>query len=77
MKRKFIGNHLRVGKEGQITLPASICRQANLAEGDLLEILVDGEGSIRLVPISADVQALMEQAQLEDVDWALRQKTKY
>jgi len=77
MKRKFIGNHLRVGKQGQITLPTSICSQANLAEGAVLEVLVDADGSIRLVPISAKVQALMEKAQLEDVDWALRQKTKY
>ena len=77
MKRKFIGNHLRVGKQGQINLPTSICRQANLMEGAVLEVLVDAEGSIRLVPISADVQALIEQAQLQDVDWVLRQKTKY
>jgi AbrB family looped-hinge helix DNA binding protein len=69
--------YLEVRQNGQITLPASICRQANLAEGDLLEILVDAEGSIRLVPISVEAQALIEQAQLEDVDWALRQKTKY
>ncbi len=76
MKRKFIGNHLRVGKQGQITLPTSTCRQANLAEGDVLEVLVDADGSIRLVPISAKVQALLEQAQLNDVDWALNQKEK-
>lgn len=77
MKRKFIGNHLRVGKQGQITLPASICRQANLVEGDVLEVSVDADGSIRLVPIPAKVQALMEQAQLSDVDWALNQKEKF
>lgn len=77
MKRKFIGNDLRVGKQGQITLPTSICRQANLAEGDVLEVLVDADGSIRLVPISAKVQALLEQAQLNDVDWALNQKEKF
>lgn len=75
MKRKFIGN-LRVGKQGQIALPASICSQANLAEGDVLEVLVNADGSIRLVPISANVQALLEQAQLSDVDWALNQKEK-
>jgi AbrB family looped-hinge helix DNA binding protein len=77
MKRKFIGNHLRVGKQGQITLPTSICRQANLVEGAVLEVSVDTDGSIRLVPISAEAQALIEQAQLEDVDWVLKQKTKY
>lgn len=76
LKRKFIGNYLRVGKEGQITLPISICRQANLVEGDLMEVSVDADGSIRLVPISEDVQALLEQAQLNDVDWALNQKEK-
>lgn len=77
MKRKFIGNHLRVGKQGQITLPASIRRQANLVEGTVLEVSVDTDGSIRLVPIPAKVQALMEQAQLSDVDWALNQKEKF
>lgn len=74
MKRKFIGNHLRVGKQGQIILPASIFSQANLAEGAVLEVLVDAGGSIRLIPISAEAQALLEQAQLNDVDWALNQK---
>jgi AbrB family looped-hinge helix DNA binding protein len=77
MKRKFIGNHLRVGKQGQITLPSSICRQANLVEGTVLKVSVDADGSIRLVPIPAKVQALMEQAQLNDVDWALNQKEKF
>ena len=69
--------YLEVRQNGQITLPVSICRQVKLREGDLLEVLVDADGSIRLVPISADVQALIEQAQLQDVDWVLRQKTKY
>lgn len=67
---------LQLGKQGQITLPASVCRKANLAEGDVLEVSVDADGSIHLVPISVDAQALMEQAQLDDVDWALKQKEK-
>lgn len=69
--------YLEVRQNGQITLPASVCSQANLAEGAVLEVLVDTDGSIRLVPISAEAQALIEQAQLEDVGWVLRQKTKY
>jgi len=77
MKRKVIGNYLRVGKQGQITLPASIYRQADLAEGDVLEVLIDADGSIRMVPISTDAQALLEQAQLHDIDWALNQKTNH
>lgn len=69
--------YLEVRQNGQVTLPASICRQADLAEGDVLEVLIDADGSIRLVPIPAKVQALMEQAQLNDVDWALNQKEKF
>jgi len=41
---------LQIRSNGQITLPATIRRQANLNEGDLLEITVDIDGSIRLSP---------------------------
>jgi len=41
---------LQIRSNGQITLPASIRRQANLAEGDLLEIAVEPDGSLRLTP---------------------------
>ena len=41
---------LQVRSNGQITLPASVRRQANLEEGDLLEVTVEPDGSLRLIP---------------------------
>ena len=41
---------LQIRSNGQITLPTSIRRQARLNEGDLLEVLVEDDGSLRLVP---------------------------
>lgn len=41
---------LQIRSNGQITLPTSIRRQAHLKEGDLLEVLVEEDGSLRLVP---------------------------
>ena len=49
---------LQIRSNGQITLPASIRRQANLQEGDTLEVIIDKEGAIRLVP-----QVLVERSQ--------------
>ncbi len=49
---------LQIRSNGQITLPASIRRQANLQEGDALEVIIDKEGAIRLVP-----QVLVERSQ--------------
>ncbi|MEW6405030.1 MAG: AbrB/MazE/SpoVT family DNA-binding domain-containing protein [Chloroflexota bacterium] len=49
---------LQVRSNGQITLPASVRRQANLQEGDALEVIVDNDGAIRLVP-----QVLVERSQ--------------
>ena len=49
---------LQIRSNGQITLPASIRRQANLQEGDALEVTIDKEGAIRLVP-----QMLVERSQ--------------
>jgi len=43
-------------------------------EGDLLEAVVEADGSIRLVPKTAVDRALAEKYQLEDVAWALKQK---
>jgi len=43
-------------------------------EGDLLEAIVEADGSIRLVPKTAVDRALAEKYQLEDVAWALKQK---
>jgi AbrB family looped-hinge helix DNA binding protein len=66
--------YLQVRSNGQITLPAATRRKAKLQEGDLLEALVEDDGSIRLVPKTAVDRALAEQYQLKDIDWALKQK---
>lgn len=41
---------LQVRSNGQITLPTSVRRQARLKEGDLLEVILEQDGSLRLVP---------------------------
>ena len=66
--------YLQGGKNGKITLPAPTRRKAKIAEGDLLEAVVDTDGTIRLVPKLALVRSLAEKYQLEDIDWAVKQK---
>lgn len=41
---------LQIRSNGQITLPTSVRRQARLKEGDLLEVILEPDGSVRLVP---------------------------
>ncbi len=41
---------LQIRSSGQITLPASIRRQANLEAGDTIAVTVENDGSIRLTP---------------------------
>jgi len=41
---------LQIRSNGQITLPVEIRRQANLKEGDLLEVAVEPDGTLRLTP---------------------------
>ncbi len=41
---------LQVRSNGQITLPTSIRRQAKIKEGDVLEVVVEPDGSIKLTP---------------------------
>ena len=38
---------LQVRSNGQITLPTSIRRQVDLKEGDILEVIVEDDGSLR------------------------------
>jgi bifunctional DNA-binding transcriptional regulator/antitoxin component of YhaV-PrlF toxin-antitoxin module len=57
-------------------LPAPARRKAKLNEVDLLEILVEEDGSIRLIPKLPIDRALAEKYQLADVTWALKQKGK-
>ena len=41
---------LQIRSNGQITLPSSIRKQAKLKEGDLLEVIVDEDGTLHLMP---------------------------
>ena len=73
-----MAEYLQVRSNGQITLPASTRRKANLKEGDLLEAVVEQDGSIRLLPKTmvdrALVEKLAEKQQLQDISWATKQK---
>lgn len=69
-----MSEYLLVRTNGQITLPAVTCRKANVKKGDLLQAVVEQDGSIRLVPKTAVDRALAEKYQLEDVAWAMKQK---
>ena len=69
-----MSEYLQVRSNGQITLPAHTRRKAKIKEGDLFEVVVDTDGTIRLVPKLAVDRALAEKYQLEDVSWALKQK---
>jgi AbrB family looped-hinge helix DNA binding protein len=69
---------LQIRSNGQITLPAAVRRQANLQEGDTLELRIDEDGSLHLSPkIAIDrTQAYFwssrwqagEQAAQDDID---------
>ena len=52
--------YLELGKDGQLTLPPSICRAAKIQEGHLLKAAIDDDGSIRLMPLSAKERELVE-----------------
>jgi len=69
-----MAEYLQVRSNGQITLPAATRRKAKLQEGDLLEAVVEEDGSIRLIPKTPVDRALAEQYQLKDIKWALKHK---
>lgn len=69
-----MSEYLQVRSNGQITLPAPTRRKAKLNEGDLLEVIVEQDGSIRLVPKLPVDRALAEKYQLADINWAVKQK---
>lgn len=46
--------YVRVGKRGQIVLPASIRRKLGIEDGSRLAIRIDSEGKIVLRPVSDD-----------------------
>ncbi|MCC6499457.1 MAG: AbrB/MazE/SpoVT family DNA-binding domain-containing protein [Anaerolineales bacterium] len=67
---------LQIRSNGQITLPVPTRRKAKIEEGDLLEAIVEDDGSIRLVPKLAVDRSLAEKFQLADIEWATNQKGK-
>jgi AbrB family looped-hinge helix DNA binding protein len=69
-----MAEYLQVRSNGQITLPAATRRKAKLEEGDLLEAVVEEDGSIRLVPKTPVDRALAEKYQLDDINWAVKKK---
>lgn len=71
-----MAEYLQVRSNGQITLPAPARRKAKLNEGDLLEVIVEEDGSIRLVPKLPLDRSLAEKYQIADIDWAVGQKGK-
>lgn len=71
-----MSEYLQIRSNGQITLPAQTRRQAKLNEGDLLEVRVEEDGSIRLVPKLPVDRALAEKYQQADIAWAVKQKGK-
>ena len=69
-----MSDFLQIRSNGQITLPAGMRRKANLKEGDLLEAVVEEDGTIWLVPKIPIDRALAEKYQLMDIAWAKKQK---
>jgi AbrB family looped-hinge helix DNA binding protein len=63
-RRFIVPEYLEVHSNGQITLPASTRRKAKITEGDLLEAIVDADGTIRLVPILTPDHSLAEKHRL-------------
>lgn len=68
--------YLQIHTNGEVTLPPAICGAANLQEGDLLKAIVEEDGSIRLIPQSAEDRKMVEQAQLKDIRWISKQKQR-
>jgi AbrB family looped-hinge helix DNA binding protein len=75
-KRETMAEYLQIRSNGQITLPAPTRRKAKLNEGDLLEVHVEEDGSIRLIPKLPVDRALAEKYQRDDIKWAVKQKGK-
>jgi AbrB family looped-hinge helix DNA binding protein len=73
---KLMAEYLQIRSNGQITLPAPTRRKAKLNEGDLLEVQVEEDGSIRLIPKLPVDRALAEKYQRDDIQWAVNQKRK-
>ena len=59
--------YLELGKNGQRTLPQSICRQAKIQEGNLLKAVIEEDGSIHLITLTTEERERVEQSQLRDI----------
>jgi hypothetical protein len=59
--------YLELGKNGQLTLPPSICRAAKIQEGNLLRAVIAEDGSIHLIVLATKERKLVEQSQLKDI----------
>ena len=66
---------LQVRSNGQIT-PCFFPSEGKTEGGRVAAVLVEEDGSIRLVPKSPVDHALAEKYQLADIDWAVKQKGK-
>lgn len=66
--------YLQIYTNGQITLPASILQKAKLKDGDWLDVVVEADGTIRLIPQPVIDPALVEKYQLADIEWVVKQK---
>ena len=47
-----------ITSKGQLTIPKAIREQLNLQSGDKVEFLVDKDGSVRIVTITASITKL-------------------
>jgi bifunctional DNA-binding transcriptional regulator/antitoxin component of YhaV-PrlF toxin-antitoxin module len=63
-------HYLELGKNGQLILPPSVCRQAELEEGIILKAVVDEDGSIHLVRLTIEERNRGDESQLKDIKWA-------
>ncbi|MCY4029138.1 MAG: AbrB/MazE/SpoVT family DNA-binding domain-containing protein [Acidobacteria bacterium] len=69
-----------ITSKGQVTLPKPIRDKLHLRAGDKIDFLVDAEGNLRVVPVTAPVTALKGMlpkpevpVTLEDMDRAIAQ----
>lgn len=44
-------HEVTITSKNQITLPAAFCRRLGLARGDRIELIVEPEGTVRMVPL--------------------------
>ena len=52
---------IRVGKRGQIVIPAALCRRLGIEDGDLLHAEIDENGRLVFESVDADPLARLRQ----------------